>query len=651
MEDDEFFTVKEGVLLLEEQTYNSSTKDGKKVFTEKRVCLVSEAGCIILYYSDIKNKSFETANFLSVVGCSLSHTDNSMSFELNVSSNQTVKFHCLNVNDRDQWVKALSKYTTSLPVKSRGISLPELKNNTNVSGSPNNVHHRNFNQSAPSLVSTAAVVAAADSPSCYLTASNNTTNHNHSDINSLASSSLTQSKRDWPDSDFIVELFPNVEVSVIVDALEFCGGDTDEVISLLSTQTRLSYQGDLNSFSPKGIRKRQQQLQQQQQQNQHAQQLTQQQQDQLLHNLQDGNELLHATLQSINNHQMNSYSSSSSTASLTALSPSLIWQPQSIRDNFLNDARNSLTSSGNQLNSSSPIYNQNDDCDSFDEESSNEDNSDEIKDNIDVVAFESKLVIGKKVQNCNDSNNSNSESCNIQKQNNNNNNNNNSTPTKWGIKPQSLKSSFDKNQTNTTQDNNNNNNNNHQTNSLTSSQEKKLISSWKPSCKSGLVWDLAVKINGFFKLGDHIEYRIHVITSYSEWFVFRRYNNFLMLDKKLKSLGVIDKKDPLLSLPPKKLRGSSNEVAKERQEGLQQYLSSLLYNYQGIFYSNNFVNVFLNSEVHSQLFQQFISQKDTQISISNSPSSPNLHSSQRSNSPTTSSPPTSLSSSFSPSLR
>ncbi|EAL71280.1 hypothetical protein DDB_G0272256 [Dictyostelium discoideum AX4] len=48
--DDEFMTLKEGILLLFE--------DDRQQYLEKRVSLVSEAGIIILYYSHVKVSFF-----------------------------------------------------------------------------------------------------------------------------------------------------------------------------------------------------------------------------------------------------------------------------------------------------------------------------------------------------------------------------------------------------------------------------------------------------------------------------------------------------------------------------------------------------------------------------------------------------------------
>ncbi|KAK5574938.1 hypothetical protein RB653_010192 [Dictyostelium firmibasis] len=792
--DDEFMTLKEGILLLFE--------DDRQQYLEKRVSLVSEAGCVILYYSHVKNKSFETANFLSVTGCILNKMPgvNNLNFEIIVTNNHSLKFQCFSYEDKESWIKQLSVYTinknnntnsttTTTQNKSRGISLPDVKVDN-----PSQVHHRNFNQSAPSLISVATNSVkdySKDDQIDFSSASfqenindnfdNSFEGNDSSDEESIEneeseveeseeqqsvseeekgeeveeendevsdeSEESEQSDEDSfedreqdhnfiqqppqsptqkqqqkqlyrelsEDESFIIELFPNVEVSVILDAMDFCGGDRDEVIALLASQTRLSFQ-DLNGFSPLGSKSKNtsigQNLRQQQQQNEkekNQEELNKEQKElkkeikkelKQLENEEKQFEILNnnssknnnnktincnnnktiANKQTINQSpikrkqssatiikktatnnnnginmkpQVNSYESNSSTASLTAFSPSLIWQPQSINNN-----NNSLNSNSYNNTKSIQLDTQSDDgttTGSLEDEVSFEHHH-ISKENEKIVTIEPPSFVSLNIsgRSRRSSKNNTYNSCTVPSP-----SLHSSTPllpsqqslqsqsqiksqqqhqikkSNWSYKPSaqssptssnstapsSLSSSQDRNVLASSQDrglsssqdrsigglSSSQDRSQQPSPSLKSSQERPVTpNSWKPSSKSGAAWDLSIKIVGFFQIEDHIEYKLHIVSNSNEWFVCRRYNNFLMLDKKLKSSGIIDKKDIGLTLPPKKLKLASNQVAKARQIPLQSYLVHLLSNYQGIFYNNNIVNVFLNSEVNSTVFQHFI---------------------------------------------
>ncbi|EGG17852.1 hypothetical protein DFA_08853 [Cavenderia fasciculata] len=123
--------------------------------------------------------------------------------------------------DWQMWLNLFGMYSNS-KIPKQAISLPLLKLPAGFSqDSPNPVHHRNFNQSAP---------AQAGIPTPTIT---------------------PRPPRDWDeDASFLIERFSHLEVDVVLDCIEFCQGDRDEVIALLSSGMRLSYQEDLNGFSP-----------------------------------------------------------------------------------------------------------------------------------------------------------------------------------------------------------------------------------------------------------------------------------------------------------------------------------------------------------------------------------------------------------------
>ncbi|EGC34101.1 hypothetical protein DICPUDRAFT_94884 [Dictyostelium purpureum] len=677
----EFMTLKEGILLLQE--------DGQ--FVDKRVSLVSEAGC---------NKSFETANFLSVVGCILNQMENSqLLFELVVSNNHSLKFQCNNNEEKQQWIKHLSEYTTPPKNKSRGISLPDVK----VSTSP--VHHRNFNQSAPSLVSTTVhdyndddqrfgsiqnlsnnsydddeeredgEVEQEDEDESQDEDQEDSDSEEQDDESSLSEESesndefyydyekekekqlkngnkssttvgtikltsssnniatLQQDQQQKPlksyqfteDESFIIELFPNVEVSVILDALEFCRGDRDEVIALLASQTRLSYQGDLNGFSPVnkkngfGQHIKQQQQEEQEKQKQHLKE--QEEQNKLKKELKEDLKQLELEEEEINKQikQLQQQQQQQQTRPRNFKTPETYQKP-----NFLNNCNITLK---NDRSCDSSENGSLEDEVSF-ENHHNQLHCEPVKvsiaqiepsfvalnisnvsivDNISPPSFKSystsSLPSTSSVSSTNSTSNVNRKSnwsykpsTSVASSSSSNHNQSSAASSLSSSQERSLSSSQD-HSLSSSQDRSYHSSVNSSysnspraassPNSLRSSQERpNTPTSWKPFTKSGAAWDLSIKINGFFQLDDHIEYRIHVISNSNEWFVFRRYNNFLLLDKKLKNLGIIDKKDIGLTLPPKKLKVASNQVAKARQEPLESYLVYLLSNYQGIFYNN-----------------------------------------------------------------
>ncbi|EAL71343.1 hypothetical protein DDB_G0272382 [Dictyostelium discoideum AX4] len=719
---------------------------------------------------------------------------NNLNFEILVTNNHSLKFQCFSYEDKESWIKQLSVYTinknnnsTTTQNKSRGISLPDVKVDN-----PSQVHHRNFNQSAPSLISVATNSVKDYSKDDQIDFSSASFQENiddnfdnsfegndssdqesteneeseveesqESDQQSISEESeedeeseqeeSEESEEEIPESfeereqdhnfikqppqspqlqtqqqqqqqqqqqtqpqkhlnrelnedeSFIIELFPNVEVSVILDAMDFCGGDRDEVIALLASQTRLSFQ-DLNGFSPLDNKRKSsigQNLRQQQNEKERKQEQLNKEQEELkkelkkelkqLENEEKQFDNLNTNKDCYNNNNKNitttttnkqttqspkrkqslatnikkptpitknnnssintnSYESNSSTASLTAFSPSLIWQPQSINNNNNSNIINSINNNNNKC---IQLDTQSDDgttTGSLEDEVSFE--SHHIsKENEKIVTIEPPSFVSLNISGRSRRSSKNNNNCTVPSP-----SLHSSTPSlpshssssqqqqikksNWSYKPSaqssptssnsttapsSLSSSQDRNVLNTSQDRSLSSSQDRGLSSsqdrfqqqqqqssspstpLKSSQERPITpNSWKPSSKSGTAWDISIRIVGFFQIDDHIEYKLQVISNSNEWFVCRRYNNFLMLDKKLKSSGIIDKKDLGLTLPPKKLKVASNQVAKARQLPLQSYLVHLLSNYQGIFYNNNIVNVFLNSEVNSTIFQHFI---------------------------------------------
>eukprot|EP01132_Coremiostelium_polycephalum_P009611 gene9611-11778_t len=741
--EEEFMIIKEGILLIEEEMIEVVQQpDDTSIFRE----IISKA------YNEKRaslTKSFENANCLSILGCSMNLDTDNLTIELSLpqSYQPPLRIRGRNNEEKNSWWDSLSPYTKTIynsntttttatkqqqqqfpstttsnnnnndnnKLKSQQLSsksLPDLKLHSNLVSDSPNIHHRNFNQSAPSQV----ITCQLDTPTV-----------------------TPRPPREWTEDEaFIIDLFPHVEASVILDALEFCGGDCDEVIALLSTQTRLSFQGDLNNYSPLGsIGSGISGVGSNISGKHHGRSPSVIGSYTSFHKSspissggsrnQFSNSGNHYHNSSNNDDSDTSRKDSYSSSSLTPLSPSFLWQPSSVNSptipNSLTNSNinikfyknnNKSASPSSSISSSSSNQNFEEDGDSNDSSEdyyNNEQNNNQLKNNNDneetfssssspdysqtpsvslriyqqqqksnnhsssinddhsniedddshsEISFESKFI--QKDNSCNITNNNNNNNNTTTTSNNNTDKNN---PQQFGFFTKTITL-----QTPTTNNNTNNNNNNNQnetkepkvqlnlitkrssfenSNSLNNSKNnndhnisswgykpspsKKIendnqnnlhppISSprsispsspslsspsatspnWKPSSKSGRAWDLTVTITGYIKLKDHVEYRIHVKTSHSEWSVYRRYNNFLLLDKKLRSLGVIGKKDKL-TLPPKQLRASSEDVTRSRQQSLQQYLGSLLENYQGIFYSNKLVNVFLNCDVSSDIFQ------------------------------------------------
>ncbi|KYR01671.1 hypothetical protein DLAC_01675 [Tieghemostelium lacteum] len=728
MDDDDFKIIKEDILLIEQQTIGENNHL-ERYYEEKRATLVSEEGCIILYYSDVKNKSFETAQFVSISGCKLVIGDH-LDFEIHISQNCILKFQTSTFEDKKQWVVSLEMYTikqTTPPPQQQqqqqathqfkfGISMPELKNSTGLLLGSN---HRNFNQSAPGQVE------GQDSNK-----NNNNQeeeeeeeNLNQRPVNNTTVTPIVtprQLARDLTaEEEEIIMLFPDVEVHVILDALEFCGGDRDEVVSLLSCQTRLSFQ-ELNSYSPKSksarstmenARKRQ--LQQEIFERELERELEKQE-----YNVDDDDQQTngngHETVDDdpqltmfLSKYCNSSYSSGSNSLSSFTPTSNLLLSKLRVKSSRIQQIEDYYKQVDGSPSSRSlipdPNENQNQsqrqqyhyqnsneytnsDTSSFSDYEIDDDDTTSSEGEIEIIEIKTQEFIENNNQQednlvpplisiSEDNNNMNNSSISITSANinqeeketvqlvirkksvdemnqlNNSINNqisssssssNGTTQTfQWSYKPGSsvtiqsihepigLRSSASSL--------------NHQTSynqiivtppssptitppispNLLSPQTRVALSNhaksmngsapnqrhiWKPSTKSGTAWDLSVSITGFLKLKDHIEYRIHVMSKHSEWIVYRRYNNFFLLHKKLREMGQF--KDTLVSIPPKKLRGTSYQVAKSRQLALQNYLNGLLSTFKGLFYNNSFVNVFLNADVDSDVFQQFIFQSN-----------------------------------------
>ncbi|GAM16883.1 hypothetical protein SAMD00019534_000580 [Acytostelium subglobosum LB1] len=568
------------------------------LFVDKRVVLVSPN---ILYYSNIN--SLECRDNLVLYGSSVEpfQTDGAdgeiLVFDVIESATcllqsgaaapRVFRFKALDLTDFNAWLDLLRLYAQQPDhCKQTSKSLPPLKR------AANEHHHRNFNQSAPAATQVIYAGESVDTPTI-----------------------TPRPPRDWDEDEvYLIEMFPQLEVSVILDAIDFCGNDRDEVIALLAAGIRLSFQGDLNTFSPIDLG--------------HS-----------LHNYQP-----------VGNNGVG--------GGRTPNTESKLYHYQQYRN------KNNNNNTSREVSNNSSLSN----CTNTNTNNTNTNTNNNLDNNSTPTSFSYSPMAGGSIGYYGSSDNKSfltfpsvkvefgqqllpsppttttapHTSSNLPSSSSSSNTNNSvptlslppasqSRPIQCNIPKSKIHLSIRKRspskqhqhhhhqhqqqqQTQHQTQTMDNIVNNIQTTTTTASppptQPAQVpasmvifsnINGWRPSTKTGPAWDLSISITGCCNLRTHTEYKIQVKTSFAEWTVFRRYNNFLLLDKKLRRVSSVDRK-LLLVLPSKKLLSFSNEVIRSRQVSLQTYLTTLLQSHPGLFYSESIVNLFFNGDFTSDMF-------------------------------------------------